>query len=102
MTAYTDLAEYRAVPADGPTKTDVLDADEFTIGLVTMAQGQTIESHPEPYEVFFFVIQGAGEFTTGEGIVDLGEGDALHLETGERRGIRCTDPLTILAVQEPH
>lgn len=98
---YKNLAADRDSPTDGPTKKDILTADEFTIGLVSLADGQEIEPHPEPYAVFFYLLEGAGEFTTSEGTVKLTDGDALYLESGERRGIRCTDPLTILGVQEP-
>lgn len=100
--AYKDLVQLRDSPSDGPTKRDVLTTDEFTIGLVTLDSEQLIEPHPEPYAVFFYVLEGTGEFTTGEETVDLTDGDALYLESGERRGIRCDDPLTILGVQEPH
>lgn len=102
MTAFENLVARRESPAGGPTKNDVLATDEFTIGLVSLDETQEIEPHPEPYAVFFFVLEGAGEFTTGEGTVELTDGDALYLEPGERRGIRCTEPLTILGVQQAH
>lgn len=102
MMHYRDLGDSRVSPTDGPTKKDILTAEEFTIGLVSLDVGQEIEPHPEPYEVFFYILGGAGEFTTSEETVELTDGDALYLEPGERRGIRCTAPLTILAVQETH
>lgn len=52
--------------------------------------------------MFFYVLEGAGAFTTSEGTVELTAGDGLYLESGERRGIRCTDVLTVLGVQEAH
>lgn len=100
--AFDDLARHRHSPTEGPTKTDVLEAETFTIGIVSLDAGQEIDPHPEPYEVFFFVLDGAGEFATGEGRVELRNGDALYLESGERRGIRCTEPLTIVGMQEAH
>lgn len=100
--AYKDLVQLRDSPSDGPTKKDVLTTDAFAIGLVTLDAGQVIEPHPEPYAVFFYVLDGAGEFTTSEGTVDLTGGDGLYLEPGERRGIQCDEPLTILGVQEAH
>lgn len=100
--AYKDLAENRDSPSDGPTKKDVLTTDEFTIGLVTLDAGQVIDPHPEPYAMFFYVLDGAGEFTTSEGTVELTDDDAVYLEPGERRGIQCDEPLTILGVQEAH
>lgn len=102
MMAYTNLVDNRVPPADGPTREDILTAEAFTIGLVSLDTGQEIEPHPEPYEVFFFVLEGAGEFTTSDGTVDLTAGDGLYLGSGERRGIRCIEALTILGVQESH
>ena len=99
---YKNLVADRAPPTDGPTKKDILAADEFTVGLVSLDKGQEIEPHPEPYAVFFFVLEGAGEFTTSQGTVELTVGDALYLDSGERRGIRCEEPLTILGLQEAH
>lgn len=98
--AYTNLVDNQVPPTEGPTKVDILTAEAFTIGLVSLDTGQEIEPHPEPYEVFFFVLEGAGEFTTTEGTVDLTAGDGLYLGSGERRGIRCTEAFTILGVQE--
>lgn len=99
---FKNLVNNRVSPTDGPTKKDLLTADEFTIALVSLDDGQEIEPHPEPYAVFFFVLEGAGEFTTDEGTVELTDGDGLYLESGERRGIQCEEPLTILGVQEAH
>ena len=100
--AYENLVDNRVSPTDGPTKEDILTVGAFTIGLVSLDPGQEIEPHPEPYEVFFFLLEGAGEFTTSEGTVELTAGDGLYLDAGERRGIRCTEALTILGVQESH
>jgi quercetin dioxygenase-like cupin family protein len=99
---FKNLVADRDSPTDGPTKKDVLTAEAFTIGLVSLDTGQEIEPHPEPYEVFFFVLEGAGRFTTSDGTVALTGDDALYLESGERRGIQCKESLTILGVQETH
>lgn len=102
MDRFRNLPEERIVNPDEPTKADIIDSPEFHVGIVSLAEGQEIPPHPEPYAVFFYVLKGTGVFTGGDGSVELSEGDALHLEHGEVRGIRCTDPLTILGVQEAH
>lgn len=102
MTVYDDLLADRESPTDGPTKNDVVAGDAFTVGLVSLDEGQEIEPHPEPYAVFLLVLEGTGAFTTGEGTVELTAGDVLYHESGERRGIRCTDSLAILGVQDVH
>lgn len=102
MKAFSNLVHERQSNPDEPTKNDIVDSPEFHVGIVTLAEGQEIPPHPEPYAVFFYVLQGAGEFTGRDGSVDLDQGDALHLEHGEPRGIRCTKALTILGIQEAH
>lgn len=67
MTAYKNLVTDRESPTNGPTKNDVFATDGFNVALVGPDAGQEIEPHPESYAVFFFVLEDAGEFTTGEG-----------------------------------
>lgn len=102
MRPFPDLVDETQSDTVEPTKNDIIDSKEFHVGIVSIPKGQEIPPHPEPYAVFFYVLQGAGEFTGKGGSVELGEGDALYLEHGERRGIRCTEPLTILGIQEAH
>lgn len=102
MDRFSNLPQTRIDTADEPDKTDIIDAPEFHVGIVSLEQGQEIPPHPEPYAVFFYVLKGAGVFTGEEGSVALAEGDALHLKHGETRGIRCTESLIILGVQEAH
>lgn len=102
MTTFRDLITEREQASDGPTKKDVLTSEEFNVALVSLEADQEIAPHPEPYAVFFYVLEGTGVFTTGDGTVELEHGDALHLEPGEERGILCLDPLTILGIQEAH
>lgn len=102
MKPFPALVDMYESDADEPTKADVLDAEEFHVGIVTMAAGEEIPPHPEPYAVFFFVLRGSGEFTGDDGTIELGVGDGLYLDHGERRGIRCTESLTNLGVQEAY
>lgn len=102
------MRSFPAVATEGqsnpiePTKNDIIDSSEFHVGIVTLANGQEIPPHPEPYAVFFHVLEGTGIFTGQDGTVTLEEGDGLYLEHGEKRGIRCTEGLTILGIQEAH
>ncbi len=102
MKPFPDLVEKRVVDPEKPTKNDIIDSPEFHVGIITLEAGQEIPPHPEPYAVFFYVLQGVGEFSGPDGRVELVNGDALYLEHGEIRGIRCTEPLTILGFQEAH
>ena len=96
---FEDVTAYRLAPTDGPTKKELLTDGEFNVGVIGLEEGQEIEPHPEAYAVFFYVLEGAGVFTTGERTLELTDGDGLYLDPGERRGIRCLEPLTILGIR---
>lgn len=102
MKGFNDLVETHSPEATEPSKNDVIDLPEFHVGVITLGAGQEIPPHPEPYAVFFYVVAGSGEFTGEDGSIELSAGDGLHLEHGERRGIQCTEPLTIVGFQEAH
>lgn len=101
MKPFPSLGEVES-DTDEPTKVDIIDSEAFHVGIVTMAAGEEIPPHSEPYAVFFYLVQGAGEFTGRDGTTHLREGDGLYLEHGEPRGIRSTDSLTLLGIQEAH
>ena len=96
---FQDVAGHRLPPTDGPTKNELLVDGEFNVGVISLDGGQEIEPHPEAYAVFFYVLEGTGVFSTGDGTLELTAGDGLYLDPGERRGIRCLDPLTILGIR---
>lgn len=96
---FRDLVNKRTPPEKGPTKNDIVTDGAFRVGIISLDDGQEIESHPEEYAVFFYVLEGNGEFATGDGNHELTEGNGLYLDSGEPRGIRCIDPLTILGVR---
>lgn len=62
---------------------------------------QEIEPHPEPSEVFCFILEGTGEITASQETVEPPM-EMFYLKSGERKGIRYKEPLTILGVQETH
>ena len=62
-----DLFSKRCFSKDAPVKEDILKSDKFNIVLVFLESGQEIEPHPEPYSVFFLVIDGYGIFTDRDG-----------------------------------
>jgi quercetin dioxygenase-like cupin family protein len=83
-------------------KKDVLKTNNFNIVLICLDAGQEIPSRPEPYDVCFYVIDGSGTFTVGNGRVDLRHGGAIFAPANVARGIRSSERLTILGIQEPH
>ena len=99
MKPFPNLEAERIPEPDEPKKNDIVDSTGFDVGIVGLERNQEIAPHPEPYAVFFYILEGAGEFTGGDGTVDLEAGDGLYLEPGERRGIRCTEPLSILGIR---
>lgn len=97
-----DLLSLQSFSAEGPVKTDVLRSEKFNIVLVCFEAGQEIPPHPEPYAVYFVVIEGQGVFTTGDGSFELARGSAIMVGRDGIRGIRSVDPMVVLGVQDGH
>ena len=97
-----DLLSLGNFSADGPVKTDVLRSERFNLVLVCLEANHEIPPHPEPYAVFFLVLQGEGVFTSSKGSFALRRGSAIFIEKDEIRGIKCLDRMIVLGVQDGH
>ena len=75
---------------------------KFNIVRVCLEKGLEIEPHPEPYAVFFLVLEGAGIFTNKAGEFELKKNDFIFIEADEIRGIKCLENLVVLGVQDGH
>ncbi len=85
-----------------PVKTDVLKSKTFNVALVCLDANQEIPPHPEPYAVFFLVLQGKGVFIKDEKSFKLKENSGLFIKKDEPRGIKALEKLTILGIQDGH
>ena len=88
--------------SEKPVKKDVLKSENFNIVRVYLKKDQEIKPHPEPYAVFFLVLEGKGLFTSKEGKFELKKNDGLFIEVNEIRGIKCLENLVILGIQDGH
>ena len=75
---------------------------KFNIVRVCLEEGLEIEPHPEPYAVFFLVLDGSGIFTKNVGEFKLKKNDYIFIEAEEVRGIKCHENLVVLGVQDGH
>jgi len=75
---------------------------KFNIVRICLEEGLEIEPHPEPYAVFFLVLDGSGIFTNKAGEFKLKKNDFIFMEADEIRGIKCLDNLVVLGVQDGH
>lgn len=83
-------------------KKDLLKTSHFNMALICLETGQEIPSRPEPYAVCFYVIEGKGTFTVGNEQIELNRGGLIFAPADEARGIRSTERLTLLGIQDPH
>ncbi len=88
--------------SENPNKEDILKSDKFNIVVVCLEKDQEIKPHPEPYAVFFYVMEGRGIFTSEEGELELNKGDSIFMKSNKVRGIKCIEKLSILGVQDGH
>jgi quercetin dioxygenase-like cupin family protein len=83
-------------------KKDVRRTRMFNIVLVCLETGQEIPPRPEPYDVCFYVIEGRGVFTVGDREAELAAGSMTFAPVNVARGIKSTQHLTVLGIQEAH
>ena len=75
---------------------------KFNIVRVCLEKGLEIEPHPEPYAVFFLVLEGSGIFTNKAGEFELKKNDFIFIKADEIRGIKSLENLVVLGVQDGH
>jgi len=97
-----DLTSLKEFSSEKPLKKDILKSDKFNVVLVFLDKTQEIKPHPEPYAVFFLVLDGSGLFTTENGSFKLSKGGCIFIPANKVRGIKANERLTILGVQDGH
>jgi len=85
-----------------PGKKDLYKRNMFNVVLAWLDAGQEIPSHPEPYDVVFYVVEGRRVFTVGDVHCEMSAGEMTFASKGTPRGIRGIERLRILGVQEAH
>lgn len=88
--------------AKKPVLKKIIKSKMFNIVRVCLEKGLEILPHPEPYAVFFFILEGSGIFTSKDGEFELKKTDSLFFEANEIRGIKSLENLIILGVQDGH
>ncbi|MHA1235843.1 MAG: cupin domain-containing protein [Promethearchaeota archaeon] len=96
------LSDLKFVSGKPALKRIVKSKKKFNIVRVCLEKGVEIEPHPEPYAVFFLVLEGSGIFTNKAGEFELKKNDFIFIEADEIRGINCLENLIVLGVQDGH
>ncbi len=97
-----NILSFQNFSKERPVKTDILKSKKFNIVLVCFDEAQEITPHPEPYAVFFLVLQGKGLFTKGDDSFEIEKGGGIFIKKDEPRGIKALEKLTVLGVQDGH
>jgi quercetin dioxygenase-like cupin family protein len=97
-----NLLAQKEFSVEKPVKKDVLKSKKFNIALVCLVKDQEIAPHPEPYAVFFLVLEGKGIFTSSTGKYELRKNSSMYLKADEMRGIKCVEKMVVLGVQDGH
>ena len=99
---FGDILSGREFSEENPVKRDIIRSKNFNIVTVCMEKHQEIKPHPEPYAVFFLIIEGRGTFTNSKGSFELGRNSSIFIKANEVRGIKCIEKMTVLGVQDGH
>ena len=83
-------------------KKDLLQTKNFNVVLVCLESGQEIPTRPEPYNVCFYVIEGKGIFTIDDEQKELTKGNVIFVPANVARGIKGTERISILGIQDAH
>ena len=91
-----------AFSAKKPVLKKIVKSKKYNIVRVCLEKGLEIEPHPEPYAVFFLILEGSGIFTNKDGEFELKKNDSFFIKANEIRGIKCLENLILLGVQDGH
>ena len=97
-----NLLSKKEFSSEKPLKKDILKTKNFNVVLVCFEKDQKIKPHPEPYAVFFLVLEGKGVFTNSKGNFKLSENSGIYIKANEIRGIKCLKKMVVLGVQDGH
>ena len=97
-----NMLEKDGFSREKPVKKDVLKSENFNIVQVYLKKDQEIKPHPEPYAVFFIVLEGKGLFTSKEGKFEVIKNGGLFIKADEIRGIKCLENMIVLGIQDGH
>jgi len=95
-----NILSQKEFSAEKPIKKDILNSRNYNIVIVCLEKGQEIKPHPEPYAVFFLVLEGRGIFTNSEGNFEMSKQSCLSIRSDEIRGIKCIENLVVLGIQD--
>ena len=73
------------------------------LAIATLAPGKKIESHVDPMEEIYFVVNGTGEMKVDDESKQVGPGDATWIPTGSSHSLlnNGEEDCTILVVASP-
>ena len=97
-----DLNDIARSFGSGKNKETVLKARFLNALLIRLDATAEIPPHYEDYDAVFYVIEGEGQFTIDNSIMNVVKGMLINTPKECNRGIRTTSSLLILGLQEPH
>lgn len=76
--------------------------DRTEIVRVKLAPGEMIDHHVNPVTVFFYVLEGNGELTVGDELLQMNKDDSIRVEQGLNRKWENTGkvPLEVLVIKQ--
>ncbi len=85
---------------NSPVKTMLLQQEHFGLVRLAIGKGVIIPPHYGGHAVFFLVLQGKGNFTCGEEVVELAQNQYVYIKANETRGIQALEDLVVFAVKD--
>ena len=99
---HIDLTELLEFSHLNHMKKDIIKTAGFNTVLICLEKGQEIQPHPEPYYVLFLILKGEGIITAGAELYHVKPRHMVYVESNDIRGIKCTERMSIIGIQQSH
>ena len=99
---HIDLTELLEFSHLNHMKKDIIKTAGFNTVLICLEKGQEIQPHPEPYYVLFLILEGEGIITAGAELYHVKPRHMVYVESNDIRGIKCTERMSIIGIQQSH
>ncbi len=94
-----DVSEVTEFSPEKYEKVSLFDAEGGFSDFYCFEPGQEQEPHVhDDSDKLYYVVEGEGEFTVGDEVLSLGEGEGVVAEAGERHGVRNTSESRLTAL----
>lgn len=102
-TTVLDLKKLIQFKKDGISREMLADTPEMRVALMCLEAGQELKPHKAPLRLMMYCVEGRGEFTVGEDVIEADERTAILCDPMVPHGFSANkgERLVVMAVVTP-